>query len=266
MQKKKQKGMPQWVSSIAASVGILVATTGVQAAPITYFGENQLPGAAVSGDPVTARASFLAALSGVGSEGFESFTPNVIPSSVTAIFTGSSGNVTATLSGPSSGVVDASYDTPDLGRFNTTSGGSQWWLAEGGGFTLEFDRPIAAFGFYGTDIGDFNGQLTVTLTDILSNVSTLTVNHTINGNDASLLFWGFIDDSTTYTRVEFGNTVPDLEGFGFDDFVIGDRGQVILPVQVPEPSTLAIALAGLGMLRAATLRRRKKFANARRPL
>jgi hypothetical protein len=236
------------------------------AAPTVYFGENQSPAGTVTGAPVTARAAFLGALeTNVSSQGFESYAANpgnlVNPLAVT--FNGSAGALNATLGGGTFGVVDASFDT-GLGRFNTTPGGSQWWLATDS-FTITFDTAISAFGFYGTDIGDFAGQLTVTLSGSAGDVA-FTIPHTVDGADGSLLFWGVIDPDAAWTSVSFGNTGGGLDGFGFDDMVIGDRCQISAVDcddngngggTVPEPGTLVLAsVAALGAFRAGRRRRR----------
>jgi PEP-CTERM motif-containing protein len=113
-------------------------------------------------------------------------------------------------------------------------------------FSLSFTSPISAFGFYGTDIGDFGGQLTLALTG--SNGSTsLIVPHTI-GQDGSTsgsdLYFGFYDLANTYTGISFtNNSVTD--NFAFDDFSIGSLSQVT-PITggVPEPSTWAMMILG----------------------
>jgi hypothetical protein len=71
------------------------------------------------------------------------------------------------------------------------------------------------------------GQVTISLTDINDAVTTLTVGNTVNGNNASLLFWGFIDVVNSYKSVAFGNTAQGFDGFGFDEMVIGDQRQLV---------------------------------------
>lgn len=239
----------RFLACIAAAVA---ACASAQAAPTIYFGENQSPAQAVSGDPLNARNAFASNLSGVGTETFESQTFNATaPLNLT--FPGSSSSIGALLEG--TGRVSNTADTVNAGRFNTTGANGapaagQWWSVEGE-FTVTFSTAVSAFGFYGTDIGDFNGRLTIDLTDINDVVTSFVVDHTISGNNASLLFWGFVDSGNSYKKVTFGNTAPGTDFFGFDDMIVGDAGQV---VPLPEPST--IALLGACLIGAAAARRR----------
>ena len=211
--------------------------SSASAAPMVYFGENQTPSLQVSGAPVSARNNFLASLTGVSTQTFESFAVDQ-GGPLSLAFNGSNGTINATLTGSGS-VQSNAFET--LGRFNTTAGGSRYFDTTGS-FSITFDKAISAFGFYGTDIGDFNGNVTLALAG--GGITTLTEPNTLNGANGSLLFFGFIDPNTSYTSVTFGNTSAGYDVFGFDDFVIGDRAQVT--AAVPEPAS--IALLGLGLL------------------
>lgn len=237
----------------ASVVALLLTCMGSAHAALTIFtGENQTPGEVVSGEPVAARNSFLSKLSGVGTETFETL-PVGAEGPLDLSFPGSTSTIVATLTGE--GIV---FPTPSsAGRFNTTGAtanptAGQWWSVEGS-FSLTFDQAISAFGFYGTDVGDFNGRLLITLTDTDDLTTELEVEHTINGADGSLLFWGFVDTTKAYKRIDFGNTAEGVDFFGFDDMTVGDARQ-INPPTVPEPTGLALLGAALV---AATLARRR---------
>lgn len=241
-----------------STLGIAAAlfAASAQAAPVVFFGENQAPAQIATGTPATARASFLGNLTGVGVETFEGQTTGAAaPLALT--FPGSAGNITATLSG--TGVV---FQTPSAaGRFNTTGASAapvagKWWQVEGT-FEIAFSSAISAFGFYGTDIGDFNGQVTIALTDTDNITTVLNSGNTINAANGSLMFWGIVDTVKSYTKVTFGNTSQNgSDFFGFDDMVIGDRQQIRPPNGVPEPGILA--LLALGLVGAGTMGRRRQ--------
>ncbi|GAB5452645.1 MAG: hypothetical protein Hals2KO_29730 [Halioglobus sp.] len=220
-----------------------VVSVAAQAVPVTYFGEDLGlgEGTALGATPNAdaAQASFLSGLINPGVETFEGIaggtgTPLGISfaNGVTANLTGT-GNVTALAEGVTNGA----------GRYGVTGDGGQehYWEVDGAGFTMTFSQPVSAFGFYGIDIGDFSGQVTVTTVGGLNQV--FNVGNTINGAGGGVLFWGVIDAAATFASVTFGNTNAGTDIFAFDDFTIGTIEQVR-----PTPVPASVALVGLGLL------------------
>lgn len=238
---------------------LFIAFLAVQAqAYQTFFGEDinnssivpllSHPNASI------ASSSFLASLTGVGTETFEGFSPDT-PAPLTLNFPGAG---SATLTGGDGLIVSvAPGSTNGFGRY-ATSGNNYWDVTAGadGNFVVNFLNPVAAFGFYGIDIGDFGGQLTVELTSGIT--QNFTVPNTFGSEgypDGSVLFWGVIgqNNSETFTSAVFNTTTGEGDVFAFDDMTIGSFDQVNPNLSpTPEPPAIALigaAIACLGLLR-----------------
>ena len=170
------------------------------------------------------------------------------------------GAVTATITAGSGTLMNQAEE----GRYNTTTGGSQYLRIQAAAgsdiassFRVNFDADISAFGFYATDVGDFEGTLKLVLRDSSDTVlDTLTVrdasaNAALSG---SLLFFGFADRSVAYRSVTFLTTGSN-DYFGFDDFVVGTAANLKEPT-LPEPTSLA--LTGLALAAAGFAARRTR--------
>jgi hypothetical protein len=207
------------------------------ATPVTFFGEDVTSGSytGTRTNSDAAHDDFMANLTGVGTENFEAYFLGT-SAPLTLNFTGAG---TATLTGTGSVA-----DSTSAGRWATS--GRKYWAARTGDFAINFSNPISAFGFYGTDIGDFGGSLKIEYTN--GSTSTLDVGNTVSqngGTSGSVLYFGFYenDPSKAFSSISFlNNSTGDY--FGFDDMTIGTYEQVT--PTVPEPSTLL--LMGLGFL------------------
>jgi hypothetical protein len=214
-----------------------------------YFGTD-IGGSATSRPPATpvsdaAAAAFLSRLVGTGTENFDALASGST-APIALVFPGAG---TATLTGSGRVVYE-----PDVyfGRYATS--GTQFYEATstaGGGstFAIDFSNPVAAFGFYASDIGDQASQLSLrfslsgggTVDWLLPYVATDGYN---SGRDGSLLFAGFIAETGGITGVQFiGTDVDDV--FAFDDMTIGSLEQVVPPVVTPEPASLVFMATGL---------------------
>jgi len=224
--------MKKFLMFLCAVMLVFGVVSSANAVPVTFFGED-LAGVGGRTNSDIAHNNFMSNLTGVGTEDFEGFTDGT--SSPLTLDFGSAG--TALLSG--SGAIQAGYS---VGRWATS--GSKYWETNTN-FTISFSQHISAFGFYGTDIGDFSGQLLLTYENGTS--TTLNVGNTVGAPNASALYFGFYENdiNMAFTSITFQNTLSS-DWFGFDDMTIGTYGQVVPNNPVPEPST--ILLMGLGLL------------------
>ncbi len=228
---------------IGASLSLVAASA--YATHTVYFGEDLGLGEGTRllshPNADAARASFFSSLVGVGTESLEGFLDNT-PAPLTVNFAGFG---SATLQGAGN-VNSVPTGTNGVGRYPIS--GNNYW--EGSGtFSILFSNPVAAFGFYGIDIGDFGGQVTATLSGGSSEVYNIP--NTISGAGGGVLYWGIISTTDTFTQLTFGNTAPGVDYFGFDDFSVGSAEQVH-----PNPEPASLALLAIGLAGLASLRRR----------
>jgi hypothetical protein len=199
-----------------------------------------------------ARNSFFSNLVGVGTQNFEGFAVGSNAAAISPINFGVAGN--ATINGAGSVQANPAGSTNGFGRYSVPGGVRYWETNAGSGnFEVAFSESIAAFGFYGIDLGDFQGTLQLELfnagDELISTKDIATAPS--NVADGSILYYGIVagTGAEEFNRIRFVSTGGSGDLFAFDSFSIGTREQVI---NVPEPATFALvatALLGVGLSR-----------------
>ncbi len=224
---------------VTSSVAACLAVSAPAQAYRMFLGEdlNSNPWVPTSNltNSQAAEAAFLSNLTGVGTETFEgqiTGTNNLLnvsfPGAGTATLSGN-GRISSVPVGWTNGV----------GRYAVS--GTQFWEVDAGGhFTINFSQQVGAFGFYGVDIGDFGGQLTLTLAGA-STTKQVTVNNTIGSSgstDGSVLFFGIIAETMeeAFSSVSFSMSTGQGDVFAFDNMTVGGLSQVKTPEPSPQPS------------------------------
>ena len=236
-------------SKFIATVLVAFATLTLfpSAHATTYFGQDTGAGENTRvphPNSDVARNQFLSQLVGVGTENFESFAAGQAPP-FNSTFMGAG---TATFTGMGN-IANVPVGTNGFGRYPIS--GNQYFDTATA-FTITFSTAIAAFGFYAVDIGDFGGQVTLTLTHAMGPDTVVTVPNTINGPGGGVLYFGLIDTANPFLSVTFGDTAPGVDSFGFDDMTIGTVEQV----QAVPDSGSALCLLGLAFAGIAALKRK----------
>jgi hypothetical protein len=144
----------------------------------------------------------------------------------------------------------------ESGRFAVTVpvGGEQYFSTnfDSLAFTITFSEPVSAFGFFGTDFGDFNGQTELVINGdalnpiVMPHPRTSPPTMDSDGNiienelNASLLFYGLVGlDGMTISSVAFRNQGGIYDRFGFDNLVVAQVSDV------PEPASMTLLFSGL---------------------
>eukprot|EP00968_Pinguiococcus_pyrenoidosus_P007272 scaffold482_cov247-Pinguiococcus_pyrenoidosus.AAC.21 len=232
---------------LSRTLFLAVAVAVAHADPMTFFAEdindagdggvNEVPPLTEAPLADAARDEFLSFITDPDTEGFEAFEEDEETPLTIEFSCGDGQSVNATITGVGrveSQIKNGQYPISGLKYFRTRSES----------FEVEFTEPIAAFGFYGVDIGDVQGQLTITFItgSTLSGLSSIvTVDHVVDGNSGSVIYFGIIDTENPFQRLTFANSEGGRDVFAFDEFTIACPQQVQLsgpPSQAPSEVNL----------------------------
>jgi hypothetical protein len=119
--------------------------------------------------------------------------------------------------------------------------GAWQYLDASGLFYFEPSTPARAFGFWGVDLGDWEGQMKLTVTFVDTTTVDFVLPYNLGDNgyapwNESMTFLGIIFDQD-FTRVDFANSEPSWDIFGFDNFIVALAEQLEPP---PEPPTVVV--------------------------
>jgi len=165
------------------------------------------------------RNRFLANLTGVGTENFSQFRAGTY-TQLPLTFSGASSATLRNADG-SRNLRIRNQEDEGLDLFATSPENYLNTLAGGAGrFVVDFASPVAAFGFYGVDIGDQGAVLRVDFFNGRQLVATQNLPRLRSG---SVLFFGLIaaDQTETFNRVEFNSNFTRTDNFAFDDLTVG---------------------------------------------
>jgi len=234
----EQKRPANAARAIGVASLIAAAIPGAASAAIITFTNEAL---GVSGDSFpnagAARDQFVVSLSGSAHGNLETFERVPLggiggpPQTLALTATGAAGPIT--------GQVRTAFFQNQVsnagggGRFATS--GSQY-LAATQPFSLVFDQPISALGFFLTGLSDVGfDRLNLTLSD--GAAATLALPYTLdNAQDEAqrVVFYGL---TSTQSFSTFAFPGLDVDAYGLDDLIVADSGQLASPATPgPEPA------------------------------
>jgi hypothetical protein len=188
----------------------------------------------------------------------------------TADFPGTSNITTTSTEVPQVGMTTVTFATKGV-RFNDTAttptengrfaiSGTQYYEVGNGTLTITFSNPMAALGFYATDVEDPTGMI-LQFDNDPSRTLTIPRSTGAGTTDKSALYYGFVaaNSSEIFTSVTFGRSVNDSnDKFGLDNLSFATPSQVrnfASATSVPEPLTTIGSIVGGSVL----LRLRKRL-------
>lgn len=214
-----------------------ISTSHVRGALVSFAEDNCDGGCINSPNADAMHAQFLSNIQAPEVESFESFS---VGSYSTLSVNSFSQAGTVELKGTK---YDIRQGNIGFGRFPLH--GTKFLDAQAGPeFRLEFQTPVAAFGFYGVDLGDFSGTISIKTSLGGGSVNVYPIPFNGQTSNGDVIFWG-VTDASKFDKIEF-DTSHSVDYFAFDMFTVASLQQITTrpptatPTPVPTPSpTLA---------------------------
>lgn len=144
-------------------------------------------------------------------------------------------------------VNTVTFGTNGYGRYPIS--GNNYWETGSSQFYLDFNKPVSAIGFYAVDVGDFQGQLDLTITMVDGTLQDVIIPSVLGAPGGSVLYFGLISPDLAFTHIAMSDTAQGVDFFGVDNLTVASEPQ--LHSAVPGP------VAGLVFATGMLLRRRR---------
>ena len=234
-------------SLFGSLLGVLLSVAVADAVP--FFGtdpgsgDDTLP-AGTHPNADNAQASFFNALSSKTTVTFGSSAQTVVPFTLGAINGSIQGGGATQTTTINAGATDG------FGGFPIS--GTVLLVMDTATFTITMDSPVTAIGFYGIDIGDAGGALSLSLN---GGAAIPVVPSVLNSGNVH--YFG-LTDLAGFSTITFTNASGlTFDRFNFDDFTVGFAKEDPNLAATPEPATLLLLGTSLAGMAGAAWKRRK---------
>jgi hypothetical protein len=188
----------------------------------------------------------------------DGLSTSISGTTATFLYTKKSDNNTATTTGASTRVQTVDADGFTNSGTYPTQGVRGISINSANNFSISFSQKLAAFSYFGTDLGDNSNTLTMEFYNGTALILSNQIPFNSGSADSSEFFFGFIADNPTqeFNKVAFVSSISSNgDAIGIDQIKIATPAQIVPSPAVPEPATILGTLIFGG---AAVARKRKQ--------